>query len=114
MKIKTVTDKTESGFDSKVNQYLNNGYILERRDILWEEKGKFYFFYAELVSDVDTDVQEPVDPVSFAEDIRKYCVSVPAEECMDDRCPLALYCDAIREGKTPEEWPVMTYGKISE
>lgn len=107
MMIKTVTDKTESGFDSKVNQYLSSGYILTRRDIFWEEKGKFFFFYAELVSDVNTEVSEQESPVSFAESMRKYCVSVPSDECMEDRCPLVLYCDAIREGKTPEEWPSM-------
>ena len=44
MKIKTVIGKTESEFDNKVNQYLSDGYILARRDIVLDGKGVYASF----------------------------------------------------------------------
>ena len=71
MKIQTVIGKTESEFDNKVNQYLSDGYSLARRDIVLDGNGSLYFFYAELVAEVDRDIPEPADPVACAEAIRR-------------------------------------------
>lgn len=107
MKIKTVIGKTESEFDNKVNTYLHNGYILARRDIVLDGKGSLCFFYAELVAEVDRDIPEPADPVACAEEIRRHCESVSTENCKNGVCRMAPYCDAMINGKTPEEWPCM-------
>lgn len=107
MKIKTVIGKTESEFDNKVNQYLSDGYILARRDIVLDGKGSLCFFYAELVAEVDRDIPEPADPVACAEEIRRHCESVSTENCKNGACSMAPYCDAMVNGKTPEEWPCM-------
>lgn len=108
MKIKTVIGKTESEFDNKVNQYLSDGYSLARRDIVLDGNGSLYFFYAELVAEVDRDIPEPADPVACAEEIRRHCESVSSENCKSGACPMAPYCDAMVNRKTPEEWPCMT------
>ena len=107
MKIKTVIGKTESEFDNKVNQYLSDGYSLARRDIVLYDKRSLYFLYAELVTEADLDIPEPADPVACAEEIRRHCESVSTENCKSGACPMASYCDAMVNGKTPEEWPCM-------
>ena len=112
MKIKTIWDAGVTAFDEKVNQALTEGYKLARREVIPDRRDlDDSAFYAELVMLEENDKLpgkvdlSGVDPVALAEEIRAHCHTVTTEECQNDRCPLAAYCDAIRGGKTPEEWP---------
>ena len=114
MKIKTIWHAGNITFDEKVNLALTEGYKLARREVIPDPHDlDDSIFYAEMVMLDEADklpgdlllVRPGVDPVALAEEIRAHCQTVTMEECQNDRCPLAAYCDAIREGKTPEEWP---------
>lgn len=112
MKIKTIWDTGVTAFDEKVNQALTEGYKLARREVIPDHRNlDDSAFYAELVMLDESDTLpgkvdlSATDPVALAEAIRSHCATITGEECKNDRCPLAAYCDAIRDGKTPEEWP---------
>lgn len=105
MKIKTIWDTRTTEFDDTVNTLIDSGYRLLRREVVpcvncLDES----VFYAELLK--DDDREEEIDPVACAEAIRRYCASVSTEDCHSGTCPMARYCDAILNGKTPDEWPL--------
>lgn len=49
MQIKTVVENNSERFDTRVNEYLADGWELGRRDILKTPQGALEKFYAELV-----------------------------------------------------------------
>lgn len=105
MKIKTVWDTRTTEFDDTVNSLIDSGYRLLRRKVVpcvsnLDES----VFYAELVK--GDDLEEEIDPVACAEAIRRHCASVPMEDCKNGACPMSPYCDAMLNGKTPEDWPI--------
>lgn len=105
MKIKTVCSELMAIADSDVNELLDSGWQLVRREIVQNKKSSNgVCFYAELVK--SDDREEEIDPVAYAEAIRRYCASVPMEDCKNGGCPMGPYCDAMLSGKTPEDWPL--------
>ena len=119
MKILTVWEANLHKFDERVNNALADGYTLIRREVFPAPKNlDDSVLYAELALLDKSDIipgkvdLAAVDPVALAEAIRAHCHSVKMEDCHNDLCPLAVYCDAIRGGKTPEEWPKP--GEVSE
>lgn len=105
MRIKTICSTYREKFDDQVNSLIDSGYRLLRRDVLpgIHNSGRSVF-YAELVK--EDDREEEIDPVAYAEAIRRYCASVPMEDCHSGACPMARYCDAMLNGKTPDDWPL--------
>lgn len=105
MKIKTVCCDCASTIDDWVNNFLKEGWQLVRREIVQNRTSCCgVCFYAELVKDDDRG--EETDPVACADAIRRYCASVSTEDCKNGACPMAPYCDAMLNSKTPDEWPL--------
>lgn len=101
MKIKTIVRGLPVDFDESVNEALENGYLLERREVLPDAVAGFKH-YAQLI--LPDPVPEATDPRDLLRQVRAFCHSQPIEDCHANKCPLAAWCDQIREGCDPSDW----------
>lgn len=108
MKIKTITSRFDSAenFDAMVNEALENGWTLTRREVLQplaqsERCTTYIMLYAELVK-----VDEPAAPMIWQEAVRalkETCIKT--DRC--DTCEMQEWCDEyLSESPEPQEWEV--------
>lgn len=109
MKIKTIisnTDKVE-WFDNKVNELLDEGWHLVKREVLPgmnynENNWACRALYAELVQ-LDPEPapeNQPLDPIDHLEALREFCVG---SSC--DGCPLDGFCSRhLPKNEGPADW----------
>ena len=104
MKIKTVWDANLFKFDEKVNEWLADGWILSKREVLPAPRLDDSIFYAELVMLDAPDPEEiPVPPADIFEALRVIRDTCEAEESCGC-CPLYDWCCRLRKGHDPCDW----------
>ena len=111
MKIKTIRWKLDYAeqFDEELNQALADGYQLVRREIVpgFRLDGGSYLhnmLYAELVLPDPPAEPETIDPLDLLRQVRAVCLSQSVEDCQASKCPLAAWCEQLREGGDPTDW----------
>lgn len=102
MKIKTIRSAKADIFDICVNDALDEGWRLSRREVIQTAMDVSY--YAELVK-VD-EVPAP-DPLEALRVVRDFCEEMPTEKCLG-KCPLtpwcAMYC--ADDNMSPADWEI--------
>ena len=113
MKIKTITEELpfSNRFDDKVNEAIDDGWRLVKREIIpaGPNPDSHRLLYAELVElDPAPEVPEPqpVDLFDAVRAIKAACLSVSVADCNGDRCPLAGFCNCLSEASDPSEWVI--------
>lgn len=99
MKIKTIVHDQPDDFDTLVNEALEEGYLLEHRDVLPGTTVKVGH-YARLVLPDPAPEPEEADPIEALRTVQDFCMG---RTC--DSCPLAGFCVrhlANQEG--PADW----------
>lgn len=108
MKIKTVwfPIDMEVEFDDVINELLEAGYQLVRRELIrtksWEES----VLYTELVlpDEPEPEPQEaPLSPMGALHVIQDACTATSATDCLYN-CPLRPWCNQLRDGGDPTDW----------
>lgn len=102
MQIKTVVENNSERFDTRVNEYLEDGWELTKRGIVKAQHGALDKFYAELVKQHKTEL----NPMDAVEVLRKTCDEITRKDCENHLCPLDDWCNAVvAYGKSPATWP---------
>lgn len=108
MKIKTIARNFDNvdDFDNKVNAAMDEGWQLSRRTVLsaTTETRPRRLLYAELVMLDPEPEPEATDPLDLLRQVNAFCLSQPIEDCHAHKCPLATWCDQLREGNDPSDW----------
>ena len=94
-------------FDAEVNNALNNGWRLSRREVLHgeaytpNEYGK-RLLYAELVKADPVPEQPAMDPQEAIQVLARACEAAP--NCEPEDCPLYDWCTNMGDDPVPKEW----------
>lgn len=108
MKVKTIWSENPGAFDEKVNAWLEEGWVLAKRDILPGPANlDDSVFYAEMV--LHDPAPETADAMDHVWAIRDVCASIGIADCNENKCPLACWCNRVQSDSTggwisPEEW----------
>lgn len=104
MKIKTIWNENQLQFDNVVNSAMEEGYQLVRRDVLVDhDRLDDSVFYAELI--LPDPAPEAFHPLDLLHQVQTFCLSQAVEDCHANKCPLAAWCDQVREGGVdPSDW----------
>lgn len=107
MKIKTIWRQRPATFDSDVNDAMEAGWKLTRREVLVDRDNLgSSVLYAELVLPDPVPEPEQGDPVEALRCIRDFCGTVPMEKCLTE-CPLSAWCDIYTgDGISPADWQI--------
>ncbi len=101
MKIKTIVQHNPDQFDKDVNKAMGDGYLLERRELVVGNSETAH--YAQLV--LPDPVPEATNPLDLLSQVQTFCLSQAVEDCHANKCPLAAWCDQVREGGVdPSDW----------
>jgi hypothetical protein len=102
MKIKTIARNFDwvKEFDDLVNDAIEDGWQLARRDVLPAHSQGRRMLYAELVKLEPEPEPETVDPLDLLRQVKEFCRGVDA--CIN--CPLADWCQQLRKGGDPTDW----------
>lgn len=112
MKIKTIWDDCTNNFDKRVNEAMEKGWILGKRELLPDANDLANsVFYAELVLLEESDKlpaepvpePQPMHPFDAIRVLRDACEAVPVESC-GEGCPLHDWCEGLRKGGDPTDW----------
>lgn len=113
MKIKTITEELpfSNRFDDKVNEAMDDGWHLVRRDVIpaGPNQNSHRLLYAELAQlDPAPGVPEPqpADPFDAVRAVQAACLNVPQTECNEGRCPLYGWCQKLPECSDPTDWTI--------
>jgi hypothetical protein len=103
MKIKTISSdlKWVGDFDNKVNEAMDAGWQLVRREVIPGGPLDSNKLYAELVL---PDTPAPFDPALALHQVQTFCHSVDQNDCGTDRCPLNGWCQRLRDCADPTDW----------
>jgi hypothetical protein len=105
MKIKTIWTTRVSDFDDSVNNAMEDGYQLTRREVLPDPRDlEGSVLYAELVLPDQPDEPETDDPIEALRTVQRVCLAVSGDDCGTDRCHLRKFCDRLRDGGDPTDW----------
>ena len=109
MQIKTIFNPLDYAglFDNAVNEALDDGWRLTRRELLQceadtmrEEKRRL--LYAELVK-MDPPSEQPVgDPLEAVQVLARTCENAP--QCEPGSCPLHDWCVGLSSESVPKDW----------
>lgn len=104
MKIKTIWDTRPDRFDERVNQHLEEGWLLGKREVIPDTRNlDDSVLYAELAMlDPAPEVDElpPLDPFEALRAVKEFCDTV--DEC--GTCPLYDWCCQLQKGGDPTDW----------
>ncbi len=109
MKIKTICESTQwkGDFDNQVNDALEGGWLLARRDIIPGGPNDSNKLYAELVlpdPPAEPTPEETTDPFQALHQVQEFCHSIPVEKCNAGSCPLRYWCAELESGGDPTDW----------
>jgi hypothetical protein len=104
MKIKTIIHDYPVKFDEQVNQAIEEGYLLERRELVPLDATSKAYHYAQLVLPDPPAEPEPFDPGLALHQVQTFCHSVDQNDCGTDRCPLNGWCQRLRDCADPTDW----------
>ena len=104
MKIKTIVHEHPDTFDQSVNEYLDKGYELTRREILTPPTAGHgpAAHYAQLTKQDEPEAPDPWDALRA---LKALCLSVPTEACERAECPIYDFCNKQFK-ELPEGWGV--------
>jgi hypothetical protein len=98
MKIKTIRSASTDIFDICVNDAMDEGWRLSRREILSD-----HTLYAELVK---VDEAPAPDPLEALRVVRDFCEEMPTEKCLG-KCPLTPWCAMYAASDiSPADWEI--------
>ena len=104
MKIKTIWRKNPRSFDEEVNEEIEKGYQLVRREVLVDTNclGDSVF-YAELIKQDPAPDPEPVEryAIQALHIVKDACLSHQGP-CND--CPMTEWCERLAYGGDPTDW----------
>ena len=100
MKILTVITAWPDDFDHQVNEALEKGYILGRRDLVTVEGGHTRY-YAELVQLDPVPEPDGAEAIQALHTVRAACL---AHQGPCDDCPLTDWCEQLAHGGDPTDW----------
>lgn len=106
MKIKTVWTANTVNFDDQVNQALEDGYQLVKRELIPAPHLDDTVYYAELVLPDEPEEQEPpvpLTPLDALQFIQNTCTATSDKDCQF-ACPLRPWCNQLRDGGDPTDW----------
>lgn len=107
MKIKTVWTADTVGFDNQVNQALENGYLLVKRELVPARQIDDTVYYAELILPDEPEELEPqedqLSPLGALHVIQDTCFGTNDKDCLYN-CPLRPWCNQLRDGGDPTDW----------
>ena len=104
MKVKTIWRENPRTFDKEVNEEMEKGYQLVRRDILVDTNCMGdSVFYAELVLPDPAPEPEPVeiDGIQALHIVKAACLAHKGP-CND--CPMTDWCEQLQIGGDPTDW----------
>jgi hypothetical protein len=106
VQIKTFVHNIPEVFDAMVNRAMEEGYTLTRRGPEPVGNGAVRL-YAELVQlDPEPEPEaQPADPFDALRAVQAFCLSVSADDCNTDRCPLHGWCDKCEIDPTDWQLP---------
>lgn len=111
MKIKTICRNFDwvEEFDQLVNEAINDGWHLVKREVLPGVAGvsnSRRLLYAELVQlDPEPEPEaQPLDPIDAVHAIKATCDAIPLKDCQGGRCPLYVWCCQLEGGRDPSDW----------
>lgn len=110
MKIKTIWDTRPDRFDERVNRYLEEGWLLGKREVIPDtqdlDKSVFYAELAMLDPAPEVDEPQPLDPLKAMDAIealhtvREFC---DTNQC--EGCQLAEFCARhLPRNEGPADW----------
>lgn len=109
MKIKTVVRILPTDFDERVNELLEEGYILEHRGLLPPDGSGLPAHYAQLVLLDPPAEPEAFDPFKALRQVQEFCLSIPMHTCREN-CPLFPWCEQLGEAVDPTDWELPEVG----
>lgn len=115
MKIKTITEELpfSNRFDDKVNEAMDDGWHLARRDVIpaGPNQNSHRLLYAELVQLDPAPELQPADPFEALRNIQEFCKAMPVANCLTPDCPLSAWCNIYTEdGTSPGDWVIPEKG----
>jgi hypothetical protein len=104
MKIKTIWDTRPDRFDERVNLYLEEGWLLGKREVIPDTRDLVNsVLYAELAMldpVPEVDEPQPLDPFEALHTVREFC---DTNQC--EGCQLAEFCARhLPRNEGPADW----------
>jgi hypothetical protein len=106
VKIKTVSSSFDwrGDFDNAVNEALEKGWQLVKREVIPGSPNDSARLYAELVKLDPPAEPETPDPMDLLRQVREACLRVPSNGCNPEGCPMFNWCEQLRRGGDPTDW----------
>lgn len=104
MKIKTIWSLVPASFDEMVNNYLAEGWVLSKREVIPTTPVADSVFYAEMVMLDAPDPEEiPAPPADIFEALRVIRDTCEAEASCGN-CPMYDWCCRLQKRHDPCDW----------